>query len=211
MSKTPFVPFGTHLLVGQWIYKVDDIINDQHKNRSILQLEPRVFTLGMNKYRELSLVPSEHSTTIDLHVADVTKYNYFDVSEVTDNCTTAPSVGETDNVHTIKIDELEESIKLKFTNKPSDAHRLDISCPINSHLSCHTTYSKSDRFLSIIHNSTGHDLTSDMLDPMGLVYFIYKLPPSKRHIKQVTDMLTRGVDGPNLPRVLAELIVSYLV
>ncbi len=191
--------FGTYLLIGQLSDAVDASSN-VHLELSLVQIRP-------HDGRSM-LIQSDHSSIVGFQLPESKTFHYFDVSDASH---TSGASCDTPNEHvrTIPIAELND-VKLKFTYNPtSSSHR--VCCSLNPDLTCHNSQFTSGR-MHLVLRKRGVYRSEGMreLKSSEQVVFIYKLPASSRQIKQVTDILIDRHDGPALPRVLAELIVSYL-
>ncbi len=62
----------------------------------------------------------------------------------------------------------------------------------------------------ILYLMINHQLACTRWKKHHSIVFVYELPASKRGIRAAIDLLTAVKPGPSLPKVLAELIVSYI-
>ncbi len=202
MSTTPFapfVPFGTYLLVGQLKQFGWDIpsTNKFQVNLSVIEIK--------SQGDKTIFVQGDHVTTVELEASTYPDVNYFEVSKTTE----FDDHNDGTCVRSVDVDELGETISLKFISIPNGLDG-EVICWVIPDQMCSAMVLNHNCHLVLRDRGVNRYKALISLKEDHRVVLIYKLPTSKRQIKQVTDLLIDR-SGPALPRVLAELIVSYLV
>ncbi len=174
--------FGTKLLVGQ--YDDDGIM-----------LYAKVVDIDSDSKFNF-MIESKYSVRFALNGFDP-DHHIFDVTPVKDS-----DDGSSSNVRAFDFDESDnvDPLKLKFEVKP---WIRTAKYPLRDGREC---------IFSGMHLVI-NDRSSTRLHRMNKFHsitFVYELPASKRDIRAAIDLLTAVKPGPALPKVLAELIVSYL-
>ncbi len=204
------LPFNTHLLVGQHIESSE--LADASDPLQKIQLELSVVEIKLNRHGRSTIVQSDSSTTVELHVPSmrqskrVQRFHFFHVTDVTGGIPDDVMVS-TDEIRTLAIDELGDTVKLMFESDRSTIRGRFLS--IQPGQTCQSyLHNNWSRLIFENKDPKVHTTLELQLKHHNPVLFIHKLPVSKSQVRQVTDML---ICGPGLPRVLAELIVTYIV